>query len=58
MIRIWRDGKQVKEFKGHEDIVRGFVSVPQLHAFASCSNDETVKLWALDGTPLLDMKGH
>ena len=42
----------------HDDIVRGFTEVPSLNAFASCSNDEIVKLWSLDGTHLLDYKGH
>lgn len=42
----------------HEDIVRCFTEVPELNAFASCSNDETVKLWSLDGTSLLEFRGH
>ena len=29
-----------------------------MQGFASCSNDESVKLWALDGTHLLDYRGH
>jgi phospholipase A-2-activating protein len=29
-----------------------------MHGFASCSNDEIVKLWSLDGTNLLEYKGH
>ena len=47
-----------KEFMVHDDIVRGFSEVPSLNAFASCSNDEVVKLWSLDGTHLMDYKGH
>lgn len=47
-----------KEFMAHDDIVRGFSEVPSLNAFASCSNDEVVKLWSLDGTHLMDYKGH
>jgi phospholipase A-2-activating protein len=46
-----------KEIDAHEDIVRGFSEVPGL-GFASCSNDETVKLWSLDGTNLQVLKGH
>lgn len=57
-IRLWYNGKQEREFLAHDDIVRGFVEVPQLNAFASCSNDETVKLWSLDGTHLMDFRGH
>ena len=57
-IRMWYKGKMEKEFLAHEDIVRGFTEVPSLNAFASCSNDEVVKLWSLDGTHLMDYKGH
>jgi phospholipase A-2-activating protein len=32
--------------------------VPDLNAFASCSNDETIKLWSFDGTHMMDLKGH
>lgn len=59
VIRLWHNAKQEKEIKGaHADIVRGFTAVPNMHGFASCSNDETVKLWSLDGTHLLDYRGH
>lgn len=57
-IRLWHQGAQDKEFDAHEDIVRGFTEVPNLHAFASISNDEKVKLWALDGTALATYDGH
>ena len=46
-----------KEIDAHDDIIRDFSEVPGL-GFASCSNDETVKLWSLDGTNLSVMKGH
>jgi phospholipase A-2-activating protein len=58
IIHQWRNGKEVHKFKGHNDIVRGFTSVPAMQGFASCSNDEMVKLWCLDGTHLIDFKGH
>ena len=32
--------------------------MPQLNGFASISNDETVKLWSLDGTHMMDFRGH
>jgi len=57
-IHIWKNGQKVTHFKAHNDIVRGFTSVPAMQGFASCSNDETVKLWCLDGTHLMDYKGH
>ena len=57
-IRLWYNGRQEKEFLAHDDIVRGFCEVPQMHGFASISNDETVKLWSMDGTHMMDFKGH
>jgi phospholipase A-2-activating protein len=58
-IRLWFKGKQEKVIENaHDDIVRCFTEVPELNAFASCSNDETVKLWSLDGTHLIDYRGH
>ena len=43
-IRLWFKGEQQKEIKdAHEDIIRQFTEVPGI-GFASCSNDETVKL--------------
>ena len=58
MIRLWYKGKMEKEFLAHEDIVRGFTEVPALNGFASCSNDEMVKVWTMDGTHMMDYKGH
>ena len=48
-IRIWFKGNMEREFTAHEDIVRGFTEIPSLGGFASCSNDELVKLWTIDG---------
>ena len=47
-IKIWYNGNMEKEFEAHEDIVRDFVEVPGI-GFASCSNDELIKLWTIDG---------
>ena len=46
---MWYGGQQQKEFEGHGDIVRRFTEVPAIQGFASCSNDEVVKLWSMDG---------
>jgi phospholipase A-2-activating protein len=46
-----------KEFEAHGDIIRDFVEIPGM-GFASCSNDETVKIWTLDGQNLQTLKGH
>ena len=58
MIRIWKNGQKVKEWQAHDDIVRGFAPVPGLGCIASCSNDQTVKLWSLDGGHMMDLTGH
>jgi phospholipase A-2-activating protein len=42
---------------GHDDIVRGFTEVPGI-GFASCSNDELVKVWTTDGLPIAQLRGH
>lgn len=47
-----------KEIKNaHDDIIRQFSEVPGF-GFASCSNDETVKLWSIDGALLHTFSGH
>jgi phospholipase A-2-activating protein len=56
-IRLWYNGKQEKMFQGHEDIVRDFTEIPGL-GFASCSNDEMVKIWTMDGDLISELKGH
>jgi phospholipase A-2-activating protein len=33
------------------------VELPNI-GFATCSNDETVKIWTMDGTNLQTMSGH
>lgn len=50
-IRLWYNGIVEKEFEAHGDIIRDFVEIPGM-GFASCSNDETVKIWTLDGQNL------
>jgi len=56
-IRIWFKGNLEKEFEAHDQAVRGFCEVPGI-GFASCSNDETVKLWTLDGVSIGILTGH
>lgn len=46
-----------REFDAHGDIIRCFTEIPGI-GFASCSNDETIKLWTIDGQNLAEMKGH
>lgn len=40
-IRLWEQSKQVKQYTGHTDAVRGLALVPDI-GFASCSNDRFV----------------
>ena len=57
-IRLWFKGHMEKEYVAHEDIIRQFAEVPGIGGFASCSNDEMVKLWTIDGQLINEMKGH
>jgi len=57
IIHLWHQGVEQKKFKGHNDIIRGIVEVPGL-GFATCSNDEMVKVWTLEGDEIHTMQGH
>jgi phospholipase A-2-activating protein len=46
-----------KKEKAHGDIIREIALVPSVGVL-TCSNDETVKLWAFDGTEILCNRGH
>ena len=57
-IRIWFQGELQHEVpNAHGDIIRQFAEVPGV-GFVSCSNDELVKLWTLDGKPIRTFSGH
>ena len=57
-LRMWYKGTLQKSIpNAHEDVIRAIVEVPGI-GFATCSNDQHVKLWTLDGQPLADMVGH
>jgi WD40 repeat protein len=74
LTHIWRDllffrqrqGKRDREekfqlthiLKGHLNPVNSISFSPDGQVLASGSNDRTVKLWSLDGTPLKTLKGH
>lgn len=55
-IRLWSGDKCVQVVRGHEDCVRGLAT----HALGlvSCANDNSVRVWGLDGEPLLVLVGH
>lgn len=56
-IRMWRAGKCEKVFTGHDDCVRDIASNSAIE-FLSCSNDATVRLWAVTGECLRVYQGH
>ena len=58
-LHFWslETGKKVKSIdKAHKDIIRELTKVET--GFASCSNDETIKIWSLDGAMLRVFTGH
>ena len=58
MIRVWtRSGEKVKEWQGHEDIIREFCEVKDV-GFVSVSNDETGKVWTMTGDLIYTLAGH
>lgn len=57
-IHFWSGSKKTKTIKvAHEDIIREFKKYGDF-AFLSCSNDEIVKLWSLDGELITTFAGH
>ncbi|XP_078487752.1 phospholipase A-2-activating protein [Ciona intestinalis] len=56
-IRSWRTGKCLNVFKGHTDCVRGLAALSS-EQFLSCSNDATIRRWAIDGQCLQTYYGH
>lgn len=55
-IKFWRGQDMVRNIPAHGDIVRR-VTVAST-ALASCSNDQAVKLWTLDGLETATLAGH
>ncbi|CAL1530460.1 unnamed protein product [Lymnaea stagnalis] len=46
-IKSWKAGKCIQTFKGHEDCVRAIAVISE-GEFLSCSNDATVRRWAVN----------
>lgn len=62
-VRVWQveDGALVVTLEGHTDAVTSVLFSPQNSALlASASNDDTIRLWPLDGSgePLFTLEGH
>ena len=45
------------EFKAHEDIIRKIVLITD-DTFATCSNDQLIKIWDMKGNNLCTIPGH
>lgn len=63
MIRVFHiSGKQTRQIRGSEDVVRALCRLPQTHtsgaAFASAGNDSIIRLWTIDGTQVAQLYGH
>ena len=56
-IRMWKEGKEVQRFVGHQDVVRSLIEMPSL-GFASCSNDSCIRIWTLNGECIRECYGH
>lgn len=58
-IRRWNvsDGQLVNVYSQHTDCVRG-LAVINTSQFLSCSNDQTILLWNMDGDVLKTFEGH
>jgi WD domain, G-beta repeat/Planctomycete cytochrome C len=62
LIRSWNpagDGKQVRAMGGHTQRIHRVVVHPSKPLFATCSADQTVRIWnADDGKPVRTLTGH
>lgn len=57
-IRRWKGDKETRQYKGHLDVVRKLLLLPN-GTFASCSNDSTIIIWDLEsGNILHRLQGH
>lgn len=57
-IRKWNGGQEVLVYKGHLDVVRKLLLLPDGN-FASCSNDATIIIWDINsGKPIRTLTGH
>ncbi|ORY55320.1 WD40-repeat-containing domain protein [Leucosporidium creatinivorum] len=62
LIRLFEGARCKTLFKGHQGPVRALAKVlpddPDGNLFASASNDETIRIWNLDGDVLTSLEGH
>ncbi|KAH8930088.1 WD-40 repeat-containing protein [Atractiella rhizophila] len=62
LIKLWKDGKEVRTYKGHEQAVRALTLLsPDVgggEMFASAGNDATIRLWTIGGDSVSVLEGH
>ena len=56
-INFWDKGVKVTSYQAHDDIIRQIILMKGI-GFATCSNDETIKIWDMTGKLLQELKGH
>lgn len=56
-IKIWENGTCIKTIVAHEESVRSLLDF-ELFGFASCSNDNRIKIWSDDGDLISELNDH
>lgn len=56
-INFWTNGQKVASFQAHGDIIRDIIPIKDV-GFATCSNDESIRVWDMSGKLIQTLKGH
>ena len=56
--RILAQGQAMKPLAGHTDIVRRVLWNPKASCLVTCSNDQAIKMWSVDGLEMASLQGH